>query len=146
MKHWHKKRLKTLADFLMRLRKKFDITEVLSNDKVNRLPEIEQTSEKYSKTCGTVGCALGWAATIPKFVIAGFKCKNGEISYYKGKDRLMYSIPLFDGAKEFFGLTESESNSLFLRAGYEYGIQVTAKDVAKKIYQLLKDKENEVVS
>ncbi len=69
--------------------------------------------------CKTVGCALGWAATIPEFRAAGLKLHRmggGLLSdcatpYYKGAVG-------FSAATEFFDLSRDQSGYLFDPTAY----------------------------
>jgi len=83
--------------------------------------------------CGFVGCALGWATTIPEFAKAGF-----------GRDEGL-GYPIFGGqtsisaGASFFGLDYDDAYLMFMPVGYrELYRPATAKDVADKIRRFLK--------
>ena len=87
----------------------------------------------YQNDCGTVTCAMGWAAQDPTFQAEG-------LSSYAPK----YFEPVFDNkdgieaAAAFFGLHCSEAGNLFFPEEYpgpEHAI--TPSDVAKRVRRLL---------
>ena len=72
--------------------------------------------------CGTVGCALGWAAMDKGFNRAGLKLiwASSSSIYYPGQRSPLYvGVPTFDGhtvgmaAKAFFGLSREEVENTF---------------------------------
>ena len=83
--------------------------------------------------CETVGCALGWAATIPAFQQAGFchsRYAGGAPSYL---DRFGISA-----ATAFFGLSETQAIRLFMPGIYRTRKPQTSPTyVAAQIRKLL---------
>lgn len=90
--------------------------------------------------CQTVGCAMGWAATIPEFKKAGLKLVSysgfhgGEIGlaeiYYKGKIG-------FDAAAKFFEITGVDAGMLFDPACYPASAFTKPRAVSKRIHELI---------
>jgi hypothetical protein len=98
--------------------------------------------------CQTVGCALGWAATIPEFKKAGL-CL---VSYWEDGTNDGFVV-LFDNPKDtkhstysrdieaaakFFDIDYDNSQYLFLEGPDSPKGYTTAKDVAKAIRQMVK--------
>lgn len=95
-------------------------------DEHGRIAPFDRPRHKpRANECGTVGCALGWATTIPAFQRAGLalKCdKNfGEwVPALTGR-----RLESFRVAEEFFHLTEVEAGLLFSpRLGHRTIVQV----------------------
>ena len=61
--------------------------------------------------CGTAYCAAGWAGQDPYFVERGFKLGHSNVRYTS----LESSIDVFgfDALKEFFGLSDKNTEKLF---------------------------------
>ena len=120
-----KKRLRRLSAFLKTIRPRdFDMETWRFG------PDPEP------KTCGTTGCALGWACTIPEFKEAGLKMYGGCPRYADGAG--IHTDGYHAGA-EFFGLTLAQSYHLFDPSAYEdEGAFTTPADVAKRIDSMLK--------
>jgi hypothetical protein len=92
----------------------------------------------YKWECGTAACALGHACRDPYFRRLGLSLDNRPLFVtpmfrFKG-DRYRGSRA---GAK-FFGITDNESQKLFLPSGYAGSRPVTPKRVAAKIERLVK--------
>ena len=135
----NKRRLLALADFLETKvpRKNFDFGAISSGD-VDRL----------TPSCGSTGCAMGWAPSMRCFKREGWKLSrwDGEYDLVRSNGEHLFYI---DAAMEMFGLSEDESHYLFTPgdfAGNEGRLDVTAtpKQVAKRIRQFVARKENEL--
>ena len=138
--HVSKNRLNALADFLDTLPpKKFDFSKFASGT------DLKNTTE-----CKTVGCALGWACTMPRFRKAGlslFKRSNSWDHIYvalKSGDSIKLD---FDAGAELFGVGIDESMILFHPESVEFingkklispGYQATSKQVAAHIRKFIK--------
>lgn len=96
------KRLLKLAAFLRTVpRKRFDYASWVGED--------WQGAQDLS--CGTTGCALGWAATMSQFRRLGLRLKGN--SYFGGEVVLGRSGGV-NAAKRLFGLTYEEAEYLFV--------------------------------
>lgn len=131
--------------------------------------------EQVKVSCGTVACGLGWC---PNVFPTRFKSviekdsltvdDEGEINYDiyvefvtdKGKqvdatvtsgDRAFYGrVDINDYAQSFFGMTDTEFDSIFLASDTwsTYGCSmpdVTKEAVAQKIYELVKSQGYDIV-
>lgn len=93
--------------------------------------------------CGTVGCAIGWATTIPSFRKAGFKLY--DIGSYAGIPP--YYVPIykniikFDAAEVFFGLNQKYTRYIFTKFFYEFDEfnPITPHQVAARIREFVSD-------
>lgn len=142
MKTFHAKRLVKLANFLRELpKRKFCFADII-NGRPNE--------------CGTKACALGWAGLMPEFNKAGFKTfidegegededgyDDGNIKY---KDKTGRTHCGLIAADMFFGLTDSETDGLFIPDN-QFNIDkpsldenATPKAVAKNIICVVKEK------
>lgn len=64
--------------------------------------------------CGTVGCALGWAAKHPPFVAAGLRLSGGSPAYKSpGSPLIDYGVM---AGVSFFGLSRDQAGGLFYAA------------------------------
>ena len=87
----------------------------------DRLWNMETFGDKPKTKCKTACCVLGHAALDKEFNKAGLKwhCKSKDtgfnIYYTKSKTHNnLYDVATYDDAgREFFGLTDAESNKLF---------------------------------
>jgi len=78
--------------------------------------------------CGTKGCAMGWAASIPSFRAAGWLLSDrDQAPQYQG-------YVSYDAASAFFGITVDEAYDLFSTCNPE---NITAQEVAANIRSLL---------
>jgi hypothetical protein len=129
----HANRLLTLGHLLLEVPEaRFDLEHWAYED-VDGFRRTNVSVEELTENCNTVGCAVGWATTIPSFRKAGLRLRNG--------------VPIWDGCggmpecgvKEFFGLTDREEFRLFYSQGYvRNGWNVTPRMVARKIFFLLR--------
>lgn len=131
------KRLQKLADKLKTVpRDKFDIEVWM--DGLTHYDNLwcAKPNGKVLGDCGTTGCAMGWACTIPSFKRAGLKYNvvKGCLTY-KGNTYL-------DAAVAFFKIDRETATSLFLDSGYNKH-NPTPKQVAKKIEKGIKKYERQ---
>lgn len=83
-------------------------------------------------SCGTTGCAMGWAATMPEFRRLGLYLEMSDGQGYpalKGKDGEEYTA--LGAAKKLFALDYDGARHLFIPEWSER--QATAIEVARKI-------------
>lgn len=145
METFHAKRLLKLADFL-----EAQVPRARFN--IGRWGDKTECVVGGEHTCQTVACAGGWAGTIPAFRRAGFRLGfdedgDGTVTFYPTLNRdVEYSGPHpsdgEDACHRFFG-TSSHLN-LFHPWGYEQGMKVTPKQVAKRFRQVVRQKYPEV--
>lgn len=127
----YRDRLLFLADFLMSLPKeKFDYNIYMIDTE-----------------CGTVACALGWAATLPKFNRLGLSVEKRAYGY-ELKDNLTGSVGA-SAAARIFGLALDEVHFLFHPLASicdddenegRLGCDATTKEVAEHIRSFVKGK------
>lgn len=123
----YRKRLLFLADFLEQLPKKnFNYGEWYKKDH-----------------CGTTGCALGWAATLPRFK---------KLGLHLHKDKYYGRMPVCKGeyreyaAMGIFGLTAGEAEYLFVPMNSRnssavdttYGLGLPSKATPKQMAKFLR--------
>ena len=159
MKAYQRKRLEKLADFLETIPpEKFDM-QVWMKVSFTALSNLHK-SEVYddlvlepvdANVCGTAGCALGWATTIPSFRKAGLRLFNkvkkdgNTLTSWGCTVRLVdpktgqFIATTYEAAAIFFGLTDDEATDLF--CFWHYGRGSTPKSVARKIRNLLRKKQ-----
>lgn len=126
-------RLKKLADYLRKVpESKFSLyTWCRSPNYVYDSPD-----------CGTTACALGHAGLMPAFRKAGLKTEasenGGRVCLTPRGKRAASTSWNEKAGMEFFGLTHDEALYLFFPGHYPIN-ERTAKDVAKRIKQMIKD-------
>lgn len=153
-KHTGNKRLLKLAEFLDRLPpKRFDYSIWVGED--------WQGAQDLS--CGTTGCALGWAAAMPEFQKLGVKLVGQSLMSVQLEEAVRAEAERrppnltecmawakviwpdkkcsesFDTAAELFGLEGYEATDLFTPESNEY--KATPKYVAKKIRKFVKGRK-----
>ena len=99
--------------------------------------------EKNTETCGTAGCAMGWACSIPSFKRAGLKLKS--MNYFDIDDVEIYDIEFkdlgcFEAASEFFTISKEEADYLFDPDSYPHTCKLTPKIVARRIENFINKK------
>lgn len=125
-------RLLYLADFLETAREaqeRFNFSvwgDVI--DPARRLGELRNLLDKSANLltdCGTVGCAIGFACSIPSFIEEGFYFCNGVPFFddYRG----------FPAVANFFEIAYDEAMCLFDPTQSKLGVSATAKEVAAHI-------------
>lgn len=99
--------------------------------------------------CGTVACAIGWAAQDKWFNDQGFKLLSpSEYNSFSGGDELDY-LPIYEvksqdfienglkygfyAVEYFFGISHAQAQKLFLRESYRFSEQVTPQEVIDRI-------------
>jgi hypothetical protein len=91
-------------------------------------------------SCGTTGCAIGWACTIPEFIEDGFTWEDG---YTRGNHGPLLpdssSEALFSGwcaVEYFFSIDKVTSEYLFMDTSYDED-KSGSKDVANRIREVV---------
>lgn len=132
MKEMYKTRLLLLADKLDKVHKeypeKFDFNNYI------RGTWHDFGSLNLETTCGTSGCALGWATTIPELQKLGFRLVQGAGLY-----AILASDSWEDLAIKAFGINRTECSFLFIPAEYENSLpkDASAKEVADRIREFV---------
>jgi hypothetical protein len=94
-----------------------------------------------NNSCGTTGCAIGWACTIPEFIEDGFSwSRNCPLLTDNSKEwrEWMKVWHGFDAVENFFSIDGSTSEYLFMDTSYdEY--KSGSKDVANRIREVVSD-------
>lgn len=135
----YKRRLLKLADFLEKLPKeKFDYG-VWAEDQTH-----SGKCDSRMTACGTAGCALGWACTIPSFRRLGVRLDvstTGNCAYpvtVNGRGKPDYGAT--EVAQLLFGLNPNEANYLFYEGTSSNYYLHSPKNVAKKIRKFAEKK------
>jgi hypothetical protein len=127
---------------------RFDIRRFVDEETVLRDPAgISSLEEYWGTDCGTVACAMGWAAMYPPFVELGFQVSRGE------SGNLLGGIEFWDGrigrkrygneaVEEFFRLKGREGLWLFHGLSYSEDEIVDLAEVRERVREFL---EREVV-
>ena len=106
----YKKRLLALADFLNKLpEEKFDYSSWFfsSEDIEYDYETVNRVKNRALKnSCGTTGCALGWACAMPRFQRLGLKWGSAG-------PQLEPDLSPIESAAELFGVSISEAEFLF---------------------------------
>ena len=126
MKKLYKARLTKLLDFLAHVPdERFDLSHWRNNSKDDRPSYYAVDDDALRTGCGTTGCAVGWACTIPEFKEAGLAYKDYTVRY----DGLIG----FQAVQAFFGLSFMEAMYLFSETSYK--ANASPSDVAERIYE-----------
>jgi hypothetical protein len=133
------KRLLILADFLETVPEhKFDLMNWRDTG-LEKLTLGERLSGDYmsnkkllNNSCGTTGCAIGWACVIPEFIEDGF-IWSGNYPLLNDNSKEWYG---FDAVLNFFSIDESTSEYLFEYNSYDYD-KSGSKDVANRIREVV---------
>lgn len=149
----HRNHLETLADFLEKVvdPKKFDMSSWMSISeepqywvpppKVTEICHQESEVDTESLSCGSAGCALGWATTIPYFRQLGLRLIRNYSENYCSivlideKTRETKAVN-FDVPKILFGMHLMDINYIFSAEAY-HGTNPTPRDVAARIREYL---------
>jgi hypothetical protein len=136
MKKFHARRILKLADYL--------------HDKV-AAPQFDVCVWGHEDLCGTVACVGGWAGLVPEFRRAGLKTDpaQGWVRFLPTfscdkKHAAEMGMPRnsFCGSRQgcelFFGVLDLEELNLFMPSGYEQGYDVTPKQVARKLREVVR--------
>lgn len=111
------------------------LADYLENEVAKMPPERwDMWAWGEERECGTVGCAMGHACSIPEFREAGL--------------RLYHGIPLFgfpsrsgvDAAVELFDISASAANHIFIPSKYPHPHAVTIPEVVARIRALVEGK------
>lgn len=148
--HVHKKRLRALAKKLRSLTPKeqrhFDMTRWFAHDNTKkhshplsnrRSNDPVRVATKDMLHCGTAGCAVGWAATMPMFQKLGLRM-DWDASYEDGYpvlwrrqgNKVAGSIRV---VRQLFGLTSQTASWLVS----QYSPDESADEVADRIDELI---------
>lgn len=124
------RRLLKLAKFLRTLpRKRFDYRTWTGSD----------WEGAQDLSCGTTGCALGWAATMPTFRRLGLRLIAG-FGYLRGFPKVGRKVGSA-AAEVLFGISVNEAEHLFMPGFGEDN--ATPKHVAKKIERFVAKRKND---
>lgn len=87
--------------------------------------------------CGTAACALGMAACHPYFTRQGLRTVASQGDGCHSERTIVYGNARFtEAAAEFFGITETEADEMFLPGGLDYD-KVKPKHIAKIAREVL---------
>ena len=126
MKTLYKDRLIKLGDFLASVPDdKFDLENWRNNGEEGMDSDYSVDDEDLKTGCGTTGCAVGWACTIPEFKEAGLSYTGVTVSYG--------GLVCWAAVQEFFGLSFMEAQYLFSNASYK--ANAGPYDVAERLYE-----------
>ena len=150
MNAYQRKRLEKLAEFLKTIPpKKFDMEMWMDTN----LEMTEGTADGDvpvdANVCGTAGCAMGWATTIPSFRKAGLRLFRNRTFF---RDCLVSAchVALVDkktgrrtalefwAAADFFGISVGKAAELFSPDHYTEKQMKNPKFVSKRITNFLK--------
>ena len=129
---------------------RFDIRTFVDEETVLRDPTgISSLEEYWGADCGTVACAMGWAAMYPPFVELGFQVSRGEsgnllggIEFWDGRiGRKRYGI---EAVETFFSLAEGEGMWLFHGLSYREDEVVDLGEVRERVRKFLEREEESV--
>ena len=126
MKTLYKDRLTKLGDFLAHVPKeKFDLENWRNNGQESMDSNGDIDDHDLRTGCGTTGCAIGWACTIPEFKAAGLSYTGFTVRY----DDLVS----WGAVEVFFGLCHMEALYLFSEDSYK--ANASPYDVAERLYE-----------
>jgi hypothetical protein len=152
MKAFHKKRLMKLVELLQRIEpEKFDIDQWMSTDFDSLYNDKSPSTKKPVKAeeCGSAGCGMGWATTIPSFRKAGLLLFRNVSTYdrtviSRGCQVVLTDLktkkPIaseYEAAALFFGLDFDQAMAIFHPNGYPRDKITTPMMVSRKIRKLL---------
>ena len=129
------------SDLLLRLARKLESLKPRQFDYNRWSAPNHKEDDRYS--CGSVGCALGWAVTIPSIAKAGlFMLGHWPASQRKDRDPALGAV----AACSVFGISQGEACALFLPqdSGLPNAEYATPKQVAKHIRRFVSDKKKEL--
>ena len=102
---------------------------------------IDRDRDNYGKgTCGTVACAIGWAAQDPWFKRRGLRLNEYDLPKVRGFD----NTPTWDAISAFFDIDVYEVQYLFLSAHYVHYDKTTKYEVIERIKKFVATKAREV--
>ena len=121
------------------------VCEVLSKvpaKKFNLATWIDRDPDTCGRrTCGTVACAIGWAAQDPWFKKRGLRLNKYDEPVVHGFDNMGES-PL-DDISAFFDIEVSDVHYLFLSPYYRYFDKTTKYEVIERIKKFVATKARE---
>jgi hypothetical protein len=98
-----------------------------------RLSGDYMSNEKLlNNSCGTTGCAIGWACIIPEFIEDGFTW-SGNCPILTDHSKEWCG---FDAVENFFSIDGSTASHLFEYTDYDYD-KSGSKDVANRIREVV---------
>lgn len=135
--------LLALADYLAKVNNQFDLDSWIAKQDEDG-DEVELTAAelkklkgnpkwKALKECGTTGCAMGHAPSVPLLAKAGLKLFSDGVSLmpeYKGSHG-------FDAGQELFGITYDVARYFFHPDYYDEDQLKEPKVVAERIYEFV---------
>lgn len=125
-----RKRLRTLAEFLVtsrKVRKHFNLYGWVNTPRFTGPDgEVDPT---VLRECGATACACGWAATIPALRRQGFSMSWNAPAF--GDYRNWIAV------EKFFGLSERDSEELFSVGNYKAEDADNPRAVAARIFEFL---------
>lgn len=143
--HVYRARMLSLADVLTKVKRtKFDFGTWIG---INRgdIHGVDDYSSKAKRLttasfneCNTVGCALGWGCTMPKFKRLGLSIKRGAVHLAGTRPRSGRKGTR--AAEVLFGLSSNEAQYCFIPDGYlnddlpySPSMSATPKEVAEHL-------------
>lgn len=136
----NKRRLLALAKFLEEKvpSRYFDFNRV-----VGATGRKVKPMKRLTPKCGAVGCAMGWAPSVPCLRQDGWRLR---LSWREGDDYLFFRqgdschVNMYDAARKMFGLGPRATEYLFLPGGDFSGLpqSATPKQVAEHIRAFVK--------
>lgn len=125
----NRERLKILADFLRTVdRKHFDLKRWVTGVKVS------DSMPPDLNACGSTGCAIGWATTIPEFREAGLTLYNPFSVYPQPRYGTWVGFP---AVKTFFDININMASCLFHDEQYSSSDRFNPMAVVRRIDALL---------
>ena len=104
---------------------------------LRELPKGKRFSLYGWYECGTIGCAIGWAAADPWFKRRGLKLRRSiELGYEKNWYPVCSELVKGEAVSKFFNLTISERHNLFYPGGYT---RDNRRDVIRRIEKFVAD-------
>lgn len=130
-------RLQTLATFLRTVPEEhFDLQSWRASDD----HELVSDEALNSLQCGTTGCAVGWACTIPEFKAEGLHwdvSDDGTTDYPGyGKDDTAEYATAWEAVEVFFNINYDTADHLFSCGSYDNN-NATANEVADRIEEVI---------
>jgi hypothetical protein len=106
---------------------------------LDTVPEEKFNLSMWRNSCGTVACAVGWAASDPGFKRAGFSLRKHESSIWGNLHVPHYGeVNHWTAVEKFFGLSREQAEYLFLHLSYS-GYDATPREVAERIRNFVKN-------
>jgi hypothetical protein len=135
------KRLLILAAFLETVPEhKFDLINWRDTG-IERLTLKERLSGDYisnekllNNSCGTTGCAIGWACTIPEFIEDGFTWSGRWPLLTDSSSKPLCTV--WRAVEYFFSIDKVTSEYLFMDTSYDCD-KSGSKDVANRIREVV---------